>query len=100
MIPTWTLSRMIYRFEKNGFIFLLLICARAWCYFFAIKSLNRQEECRRVTYAMRIETETVLLSLRGTSMWFRDGRTIVCAGASGTGLKRPKLVSFVKSVVA
>jgi hypothetical protein len=82
---------------------MLLICAQSYEHgvsSLAIKSLNRQEECWRVSCAIRIESGTVLVSLRGNSMGLHDGRSIVCVGASEVGLKRSKLISFVNSVGA
>ena len=80
---------------------MLLICAQSsehGASFVAIRSLNGEGECRRVTCAIRVETGTVLVSLRGNSKGLCDGRSIVCAGASGISLKGSKLSSFVTSV--
>jgi hypothetical protein len=63
-------------------------------------SLSLQEGCRRVTCAVRRKSGTVLLLVRGNVAGSRNGGSIVCAGASGIGLKHSKISSFVNSVAA
>ena len=43
---------------------------------------------------------TWLLTLRGSSRGLCDGRSIVCAGASGISVKDSKLNSFISSMAA
>jgi hypothetical protein len=61
-------------------------------------SVTRQEDCKRVACVLRAQSGTWLFTLRGSSKGLRDGRSIVCAGASGILLRHSKAASLVMNV--
>jgi hypothetical protein len=60
--------------------------------------VTQQEDCKRVACVLRAQSGTWLFTLRGNSRGLCDGRSIVCAGASGISLRHSKAASFVINV--
>ena len=58
-------------------------------------SVTRREDCKRVACVLISKSGTCLFTLRGNSQGLSDGRSIICAGASGITLKRSKVAFFI-----
>src|SRR6516165_6567543 len=86
----------IYRSESPPFMLLIFRQSAdpgASC--LKTKFLKGNGECRRLDCVTAPGSGTWLLTLRGTSRGLCDGRSIVCAGASGISVKDSKLNSFI-----
>jgi hypothetical protein len=62
------------------------------------KFLKGNGECRRLDYVTAPGSGTWLFTLRGSSRGLCDGRSIVCAGASGIAAKDSKINSFLSNM--